>query len=162
MSSINTGEVGLDLCYSLSHLVTSIYLTRSESYCLAEYPERDFPAAKTDSVLPRAMTYLSNPRMFERGNAEGVYHFQPGVARGSALPRGNQAKDRLNPERVVKTRRSNGFTYSRTLSEFPRLCLRVSQGVALGWNLPTPSAFTQITSEVSSNISVLFQGETTC
>jgi hypothetical protein len=52
MSSTNAGEGGLLLCYSLSHLVTSIYLTRSEAGAFTQYLERDlFLAENTNSIF---------------------------------------------------------------------------------------------------------------
>jgi hypothetical protein len=76
------------------------------------------------------MTYLSNPRMFERRNAEGVYHFQPRVARRSALPWGNQNKERPNPERVAERSTieririfANSFRVHQVMpSHFPGRC----------------------------------------
>ena len=70
-------------------------------------------------------------------NAEGVYHFQPRVARAGALPWGSARWICANPERVVTKHHMarrirelfQSFIYQRSF---------VSQGVALGWNLQTP------------------------
>ena len=72
-------------------------------------------------------------------NAEGIYHFQPRVARAGALPWGSARWICANPERVViKHHVAQGI---REL--FPSFIYQrffVSQGVALGWNLQTPAA----------------------
>jgi hypothetical protein len=70
-------------------------------------------------------------------------NLQPRVARASALPWVVGQKVRPNPEGVVERYLCKRSLISRTLSEFSGLNSLFSRGVALGWNLLTPLAFTR-------------------
>jgi hypothetical protein len=90
------------------------------------------------------MTYLSNQQLVETKtkNAEGVRNLQPRVARVSALPwvtRKSFIATLKGLLRLVSMLFNIRELFQSSLPEINT----VTQGVALGWNLLTPSAFTR-------------------
>ena len=90
------------------------------------------------------MRYLSNQSRIDADeNAAGVHHPQPRVARRRRATLGNRCRKPPNPEGVVDGCSPEPLLNLRTLSEFFPTGSLGSQGVALGCNLQTLSAFTK-------------------